>query len=128
VSAEPAAGRDPRVDEANARATVVGFHELLDRHDPAACDLFTPALLRADFGDDAPAATERCRSTVRAISEHVTVVVLSATARGARVAVQVISRIGENEQRQSFQLVRIKPLGSRPEAWLIDAIERQPGR
>lgn len=124
--AEPAAGRDPKVDEANARASVVSFHELLDRHDPAACDLFTAAFLRAGFGDDPQVAMERCRSMVRAISEPVTVVVLGGSARGSTAVVEVISRMGSDEQRQTFHLVRIKPQGSRPEAWLIDAIAGQP--
>lgn len=108
-----------RRSDAEARAAVIRFHELLDRRDVRACSLLTPALLEAVHGSDRP--LERCHEAVAAITADVSVQISESRAHGARAAIAVVSRWGDNEVAQTLRLVLENG------TWLIHAVERRQG-
>lgn len=115
-----AADRDRRSD-AESRAAVVRFHELLNARDARACDMLTPRLLEAINGS-APGALDRCRAGVRAITAPVSVVIAESRARGNRAVIAAVSRMGDREAAQTLRLVLVDG------TWMIDAVERQSPR
>jgi hypothetical protein len=116
--ADLAAERDRRSD-AEARAAVVRFHELLDERDARSCDLLTTRLLTALYGTEAD-ALDRCRAAVRSVTSHVSVVISESRAHGRYATVAVVSRMGDSQVAQTLHLVLVDG------TWLIDAIERKP--
>lgn len=110
------AERDRRSD-AEVRAAVLRFHELLDRRDVRSCELLTERLLVAIHGAEDPLG--RCRAAVSSISEPVAVTIAESRTRGRVSSVAVITRIGEQEFAQTMRLVLIDG------TWLFDDVERR---
>ena len=110
------ADRDKR-SEAEARASVVRFHELLDKHDTAACDLLTPRLLKSIYGEDDPAA--KCAAGVAAITGRVSVQILRSAASGRHALLDTITYYGDQSVHQGLALVLVDG------TWLIDVVQRQ---
>ncbi|MEJ7783650.1 MAG: hypothetical protein WKF96_02530 [Solirubrobacteraceae bacterium] len=110
------AERDRRSD-AEARAAVLRFHELLDRRDVRACDLLTEKLLVASYGNEDP--LNRCRAAVSSLSSAVGVTIVESRTHGKASSVAVITRIGEQEYPQTMHLVLVNG------TWLFDAVERR---
>ncbi|MCW2991088.1 MAG: hypothetical protein JWM73_1682, partial [Solirubrobacterales bacterium] len=111
------AERNKRSD-AEARAAVVRFHELLDRRDPASCDMLTPKLLTDFYGAEDPLA--RCQAAAAAISSSVSVVIAESRTYGKAATIAVVTRIGDQEFPQTMRLVLVD--GS----WLLAAVEARP--
>jgi hypothetical protein len=109
--------RDRRSD-AEARAAVVRFHELLDASDARACDLMTPRLL-AEVHGNSPGALDRCRAAVSANTAPVSVVIAESRAHGKRASVAVVSHLGEAQATQTMYLVLVDG------TWLIDLVVRK---
>lgn len=116
TGADLMAERDRRSD-AEARAAVLRFHELLDRRDVRACDLLTQKLLVEIHGNEDPLG--RCRAAVSSISSAVTVTIAESRTRGRASSVAVITRIGEQEYPRTMHLVLVDG------TWLFDAVERR---
>lgn len=110
------AERDRRSD-AEVRAAVLRFHELLDRRDVRSCELLTERLLVAIHGAEDPLG--RCRAAVSSISEPVAVTIAESRTRGRVSSVAVITRIGEQEFAQTMRLVLVDG------TWLFDDVERR---
>lgn len=110
------ADRDRRSD-AESRAAVVRFHELLDARDARACDMLSPRMLTSVYGTD-PGAIDRCRAGVEAIDQRVSVVIAESRAHGKRAVIAVVSRLGDTEVRQTLRLVLVDG------TWLIDGAQR----
>lgn len=113
------AERDRRSD-AEARASVVRFHELLDKHDKRACDLLTPKLLHSIYGDDDPGAGQRCAAGAEGITERVSVQILRSAASGRHALLDTVTYVGDNSIHQGLALVLVDG------TWLIDVVQRQP--
>lgn len=113
------AERDRRSD-AEARAAVVRFHELLDASDARACDLFTQPLLEGYYGTE-PGALERCRQVVAGLDASVSVVIAESRTRGRRSSVAVVSRVDDREVAQTLQMVL------QDGTWRLAAVERRAG-
>jgi hypothetical protein len=110
--------RDKRSD-AEARASVVRFHELLDKHDKRACDLLTPKLLHSIYGDDDPGAGQRCAAGAEGITDRVSVQILRSAASGRHALLDTVTYIGDSSIHQGLALVLVDG------TWLIDVVQRQ---
>ena len=114
---ETQADRDRRADT-EARAAVVRYHELLDHHDPAACDLLTPQMLHSFYGNDEPGATQRCRSGVQSINQRVSVQILRSAASGTNALLDTVTYMGTYSVHQGLALVLVDG------TWKIDAVKQ----
>lgn len=109
-----------RRSDAEARAAVVRFHELLDRHDARSCDLLTDKLLKAFYGEEN--AMDRCREGAASISAPVSVVIAESRTYGKVSSLAVVTKIGDQEFPQTMHLVLVDG------TWLVDAVERRAAR
>jgi len=122
ITASDTTGKDliaerNRRSDAEARAAVLRFHELLDRRDVRSCDLLTEKLLLKIYGTEDPMA--RCHAAVAAISSSVSGVITDSRTNGKASSVGVITRIGEQEQSHTMHLVLVDG------TWLFDDVERR---
>lgn len=106
-----------RRSDAEARAAVVRFHELLDNQDVRSCEMLTDRLLSAFYGDEN--AMDRCREAAASISAAVSVVIAESRTYGKASSLAVVTRVGDQEFPQTMQMVLVN--GS----WLVDAVERR---
>lgn len=104
-------------DVQSARAQVVTFHELLNSHDPAACDLMTPRLLTVYYGPDPAQAPARCRATVQSLTLPVSATIEGAGVRDGLIRVRVVSHMGDATRRQTLVMQLVDG------QWLIDAVQ-----
>jgi hypothetical protein len=111
---ETQAARDRRADT-EARAAVVRYHELLDHHDAAACDMLTARMLESFYGDAGASATQRCRSDVQAITAQVSVEIVRSAASGRNALLDAITHVGDSSVHQGLALVLVDG------TWKIDA-------
>ncbi|MFL5844404.1 MAG: hypothetical protein ACJ762_06890 [Solirubrobacteraceae bacterium] len=106
-----------RRSDAEARAAVIRFHELLDRHDPASCALLTERLLTEVYGSEDPLG--RCAAAAQAISARVSVVIAESRAYGRAATIAVVTTIGDQAIPQTLRLVLTDG------TWRLDAVERR---
>lgn len=106
--------------EAEARAAVVRFHQLLDNRNSVACWMLTPRMLETYYGKDQTAALHRCRDAVHAIQGKVSVTVTAVEAEGRQATLDVVTRQGDAEQAQTLSMRLVD--GS----WLLDTVEAKP--
>jgi hypothetical protein len=111
---ETQAASDRRADS-EARAAVVRYHELLDHHDAAACDMLTARMLKSFYGDAGASAMQRCRSDVQAISDRVSVEIVRSAASGHNALLDAITHLGGSSVHQGLALVLVDG------TWKIDA-------
>jgi hypothetical protein len=107
-----------RRSDAEARAAVLRFHQLLDGRDARSCDMLTAKLLAAVYG--AEDTLGRCRAAVAQIASTVSVVIAESRTSGKASSVAVVTTIGDQQFPQTMHLVLVD--GS----WLFDAVERRP--
>lgn len=103
--------------DAEARATVLDFHRLLDERDPGACDLLTARYARATFGGDTDAAFAQCRATTQALTVRVSARITGSGAEAGGRVVDAVSHVGRVTRRQAFHLVH------QDGEWLIDSAQ-----
>lgn len=106
-----------RRSDAEARAAVLRFHELLDNRDVRSCDMLTEKLLTAFYGEENPA--ERCRAAASSITASVSVVIAESRTYGKVSSIAVVTKIGDQEFPQTMHLVLVDG------TWLVDAVERR---
>ena len=97
--------RNARSD-AEARAAVIRFHELLDRRDAGSCELLTQVALDALYGTE-PGAIDRCRAMVGALSEAVSVTIEASRADRDRALLDIVVHYGETDLPQTMALVLV---------------------
>lgn len=110
------AERDRRSD-AEARAAVLRFHELVDRRDVRSCDLLTRRLLVSTYGTEDPLG--RCRAAVSSLADPVAVTIAESRTHGRASSVAVVTRVGDQEYPQTMHLVLVDG------TWLVDRVERR---
>lgn len=123
ASSAPITASDDSGSEAQraARVIVVRFHDLLNAHDGAACDLLSVHFLAAHFaGDGADAQRANCQAAVESLQTPVSVLVEGSGTESTGVWVRVVSHFGDQDEPRVMHLVVFG------RAWLIDSVEAVP--